>query len=71
MYDSTPRQTDWNVSPNQRFYVKISDIGSQMRVELFNTPADAGAGTDRVASANVDFDRGSIGRQDCSWLLSK
>jgi hypothetical protein len=47
--------TDWNVFPNQRFYVKVSDIGSKMRVELFNTAADAAASTNRVASADVDF----------------
>ena len=28
---------DWNTDPNQRWFVKLSDIGSQMRVELFNT----------------------------------
>jgi hypothetical protein len=50
--------TDWNVDPNQRWFVKLSDIGSQMRVELFNTQAHAQAGTNRVAFVTVSFGAG-------------
>jgi hypothetical protein len=48
--------TDWNINPNQKWYVKLSDAGSTVLVELFNTLADAIAGTNRVAvGANVAF----------------
>lgn len=46
---------DWNVDPNQRWYVKLADIGSQMRVELFNTQADAQGAVNRVANADIAF----------------
>jgi len=51
---------DWNTDPNQRWFVKLSDIGSQMRVELFNTQAHAQAGTNRVAFATVAFGAGVL-----------
>jgi len=46
---------DWNTDPNQRWFVKVADIGSEMRVELFNSAADALVGTNRVAFAVVGF----------------
>jgi hypothetical protein len=48
--------TDWNINPNQKWFVKLSDAGSTALVELFNTLADAIAGANRVAvGANVAF----------------
>jgi hypothetical protein len=48
--------TDWNINPNQKWFVKLSDAGATALVELFNTLADAIAGTNRVAvGANVSF----------------
>ena len=46
---------DLNLDPNQRWYVKISDVGALMRVEFFNTQADMDAGVNQVASADVAF----------------
>ena len=46
---------DWNTDPNQRWFVKLSDIGSSMRVELFNSQADAQAPANRVAFGEVLF----------------
>ena len=46
---------DFNISPNQLWFFKLSDIGSQMRVELFNSQADAQAPANRVAFADLAF----------------
>lgn len=46
---------DWNLLPNQRFFVKLSDAGTQMDVDIYNTKADIDAGTNRVAFATVSF----------------
>jgi hypothetical protein len=46
---------DFNVDPNQRWYVKISDVGTLMRVEIYNTKADMDGAVNRVASADVAF----------------
>ena len=47
--------TDWNVLPNQRFFVKLSDAGTQMQIDIYNTQADMDASANRVASATVNF----------------
>ena len=47
--------TDWNILPNQRFFVKLSDGGTQMQIDIYNTQADMDASTNRVASATVNF----------------
>ncbi|KKL52048.1 hypothetical protein LCGC14_2289390 [marine sediment metagenome] len=47
--------TDWNLTPNQRFFVKLSDGGSQIQIDIYNTQADMDASTNRVASATVSF----------------
>lgn len=47
--------TDWNINPNQKWFVKLSDAGAVALVELFNTLADAQAGTNRVAFGNAAF----------------
>ena len=47
--------TDWNLLPNQRFFVKLSDAGSQMQVDIYNTQADIDADTNKVGTATVAF----------------
>lgn len=47
--------TDWNVIPNKLYFVKLSDNGSQVLVELFNTQAYAQAGSNRVAYGNCAY----------------
>lgn len=47
--------TDINWSPEQRFFVKLNDIGTQMRIRLHNTLADAQADANIVGTADVDF----------------
>ena len=47
--------TDWNLTPNQRFFVKLSDGGSQIQIDIYNTQADMDASANRVASATVSF----------------
>lgn len=44
-----------NLDPNQIWYAKISDQGANALIELFNSAADANAGTNRVAYASFDF----------------
>ena len=46
---------DSNLEPNQPWWTKISDIVSQMRIELFNSQSDRDAGINRVAFADVAF----------------
>lgn len=46
---------DLNVNPNQAWYIKISDAGTQGLVEFFNSEADAEAGINRVAYGYFDF----------------
>jgi len=50
---------NWNVDPNQVWYVKIGPSGGQGLVELFNTAADAQAGTNRVAHGTFSFGSGA------------
>lgn len=50
--------TDWNLLPNQRFFVKLSDAGSQMQIDLYNTQADIDADTNKVGTATVAFGTG-------------
>lgn len=48
---------NWNVYPNQLWYVKlIGDSGSGMVVQLYETEIDLDAGTNIVASGIVDAD---------------
>ena len=47
--------TDWNVEPNQKWYVKLSDAGAQALVELFNSLEDLEASVDQVGAATVGF----------------
>lgn len=44
--------TDFNLNPNQPWFIQISDIGSVALVEVFNTKADMDASTNRVAFNN-------------------
>ena len=50
--------TDWNLLPNQKFFVKLSDGGSQMDVDIYNTKADIDADTNKVGTATVAFGTG-------------
>ncbi len=50
--------TDWNLLPNQKFFVKLSDAGTQMNVDIYNTKVDIDADTNKVGSATVAFGTG-------------
>jgi len=43
---------DWNLNPNQQWYVVVKDIGSVMDVALYSTLADAQAETNIFAEAD-------------------
>jgi len=47
--------TDFNINPNQDWYVKISQDGSDILVELYLSEADATGGVDMVASGSTNF----------------
>jgi len=47
--------TDWNLNPNQRFFVRIRDGGTEIEVDIFNTKADLDADVSRVAFGTVTF----------------
>lgn len=51
--------TDWNINPNQDWFVKLSDNGDDILVELFNTLVDAIAGINLVASGSGAFGTGT------------
>ncbi|MBN1254011.1 MAG: hypothetical protein JXA50_01890 [Deltaproteobacteria bacterium] len=44
-----------NLNPNQKWFAKLSDAGDNALVELFNSQADAEAGTSRVAYGSFAF----------------
>ena len=46
---------DWNLNPNQEWYIKIADAGSELSVELYPTLTDAQAGTNMIASGVADY----------------
>lgn len=46
---------NWNINPNQQYFTKLSDSGSNILVELFNTQAEAEADTNRVAYGSADY----------------
>jgi hypothetical protein len=54
--------TEWNLNPNQNWYVKISDSGSDILVELYESEDDLTAGTGLTASGSVDYgtDEGAV-----------
>lgn len=52
--------TDWNLNPNILWFVKISDIGSEMQIDLYETEADAIAETNVIASSAVAFGTGVV-----------
>jgi hypothetical protein len=47
--------TDWNILPNQRFFVLLHDTGAGIDVDIFNTKADLDADINRVAFANGPY----------------
>lgn len=47
--------TYWNLNPNRDWYIKLSDAGDDMLVELYPTQSDAEAGTNLTASGSADF----------------
>lgn len=46
---------DWNLLPNQRFFVRLRDSGTDIEVDIFNTKADLDADVSRVAFGTVNF----------------
>lgn len=47
--------TAWNLNPNRDWYVKLSDSGADILVELYPTQSDAEGGTNLTASGTADF----------------
>ena len=47
--------TEWNLNPNRLWFIKLSDIGSTMQIDLYPTEADADADTNKVATASAFF----------------
>ena len=54
-YLMTMEITDWNLLPNQRFFVQLSDNGLGIDVDIFNTKADLDAFINRVAFGSTVF----------------
>lgn len=46
---------DWNLSPNQRFFVRLRDSGTDIEVDLFNTKADLDGDINRVAFGTIGY----------------
>lgn len=46
---------DWNINPNQDWYVKIYDSGAKFTVDLYSTEADALSGTNLIATGTEEF----------------
>jgi len=47
--------TAWNLNPNRDWYVKLSDAGDDILVELYPTQSDAESGTNLTASGAASF----------------
>lgn len=47
--------TDWNLNPNRDWYIKLSDAGDEIFVELYPTQADADGETNLTAYGLADF----------------
>lgn len=45
--------TNWNLEPNRAWYVRLSDAGSNILVQLYSTQADAQGQTNLQASGNT------------------
>jgi len=50
--------TDWNLLPNQRFFVQLSDNGLGIDIDIFNTKSDIDAFINRVAFGSTTFGTG-------------
>lgn len=44
---------DWNINPNQVWYVRLYDSGFFTEIELYNTESDAQRAVDRVANGSA------------------
>lgn len=51
---------DWNLLPNQRFFVRLEDSTNQVAIDIFNTKADLDADSNRVAFAVVNYGLGRL-----------
>ena len=47
--------TSWNINPNQDWYVKLQDTGSNISIGLYNSLSDAQGSSNIVASASVAY----------------
>lgn len=47
--------TDWNINPNQNWYIQLEDNGSDITVELYSSQSDAEAGSNLVASGSGEY----------------
>ncbi len=47
--------TDWNTNPNQRFFVRMRDAGTNVEIDIFNTKADLDSDINRVAFAVMPY----------------
>ena len=50
--------TDWNLNPNQNWYVVISDSGTGIQVDLYTTQTDAETETNLTASGSGEYGTG-------------
>lgn len=51
--------TDWNLNPNQDWYVVISDSGTGINVDIYTTQENAQAETNLVASGTGEYGTGT------------
>jgi len=47
--------TEWNINPNRNWYIKLSDSGAEIDINLYPTQADAQAGTNLTASGTAPY----------------
>lgn len=47
--------TDWNLNPNQLWFIKITDSGSLIEVGLYTTQVDASSGTNAQVLGEVSY----------------
>ncbi len=50
---------DWNINPNQNWYIKLKDSGSDITVDLYTSQSDADAEINVVASGTGAYGSGS------------
>ena len=47
--------TDWNLNPNQRFFIRLRDNGTVTEVDIFNTKSDLDSDINRVAFGTIGY----------------